>query len=353
MKKFGKTVGAAWPRILRQPDRYRSVAYEDLFATVAAIDDPQLVGWEQYQRARYGWESKNAARFTLFRRGLSEDFFTWLQAGPGHELLRIFRRHDLDVRLRGNYLNAYDAQCSLAKLQWNSQSHTASLAIHKAYLQPSQGSPLGRQPNLNTEKNRYARFSATPDVVAAYAEALPAIRELVTARYVKPEGKWEEECCNANLEGTPLLVIDRQIVSGKPAVRLDVLAIGGADSTPFMVAVELKRDLDNNIKHVAEQTAKYLRMLDPDGTGLRTDIAHSHMDVCTQLRALGFPAPDPELVRPGMRVAGLVALANYNEKSNLLAMAFGAARRLDREIRFCRISDTDLVLPPEAEWQTP
>ena len=55
LREFGETVGEAWKAILVKPERYRSVAYEDLFAAVAAISDPELVGWEQYQRARYGW----------------------------------------------------------------------------------------------------------------------------------------------------------------------------------------------------------------------------------------------------------------------------------------------------------
>ncbi len=56
MKQFGDTVGEAWEAILVKPDRYRGAAYEDLFTAVAAAGDPELVGWEQYQQARYGWE---------------------------------------------------------------------------------------------------------------------------------------------------------------------------------------------------------------------------------------------------------------------------------------------------------
>ncbi len=254
------------------------------------------------------------------------------------------------MRLRGNYLNAYDAQCSLARVQWNGNSRTASLVIHKAYLHDS---PLAQQPNMNSERNPYARFAVTREFARNYSDALPEIRKLVSDRYVQPEGKWEEECSRANLEGTPLLVIDRQIVSGQPPARLDILAMSGVDSTPFMVAFKLKRDLDNRVKDVPKQTAKYLRMLDPNREDLQADIARSYVDVCRQLRALGFKAPDPELVQPGMRVAGLVALANYNEKSKLLAMAFAEAQKLDRVIKFCKLGKDDLVLPAETEWISP
>ena len=352
LREFGETVGEAWNAILVKPERYRSAAYEDLFSAVAAAGDPELVGWEQYQRTRYGWQLDPKLRITPFRRGLRDGLFDWLQTGPGKDLVDLFKDRKLDVRLRDNYLNAYDAQCSLAKVQW-SDGAGPSLVIHKAYLQESLDSPLAREPNLSTPKNPYLKFAVTPRLVEAYAEALPAIQKLVATDYVKPEGKWEEECSNANLEGTSLLAIDRQIVSGKPAARLDLLAIGGSDSGPFLVAVEMKRDVDNRIQEVPEQTAKYLRMLDPYGTGLRADVAESYRDVCRQLRALGFPAPDPCLVKEGMRVEGLVAIANYNDRSELLQRAFDQALRLDREIRFCRISDADLILPPEEKWIRP
>jgi len=288
-------------------------------------------------------------RITPFHRGLKDEMFDWLQTGLGKELVDLFKDRKLDVRLRDNYLNAYAAQCSLAKVQWSNRTG-ASLTIHKKYFP---GSPLAPQPNLNRDGNPYARFAVTPRLVEAYAEALCTIQKVVAAGYVKPEGKWEEDCSNANLEGTSLLVIDRQIVSGKPAARLDLLAIGSSDSGPFMVAVEMKRDVDNRIQEVPEQTAKYLRMLDPHGTGLRADVAESYRDVCRQLRALGLPAPDPCLVKEGMRVEGLVAIANYNRKSELLQRAFDLALGLDRDIRFCQISDTDLILPPEKKWIRP
>ena len=120
-----------------------------------------------------------------------------------------------------------------------------------------------------------------------------------------------------------------------------------------MVAVEMKRDLDSSIQKVSEQTAKYLRMLDPDGAGLREDVADSYRDVCHQLRVLGFEAPDPDRIRTGMPVKGLVVLADYNDKSELLQKAFDLALGLDREIGFCRISKDDLILPPEKGWSRP
>jgi hypothetical protein len=59
------------------------------------------------------------------------------------------------------------------------------------------------------------------------------------------------------------------------------------------------------------------RLLDPDGKGLRADIASSYRTVCQQARDLGLKACAPDLIQPRMPVVGLVALANYKSKSRL------------------------------------
>jgi len=56
VQEYGETVGKSWQAVLRDPDRYRSVAYEDVFAGVARTGDPVLADWTEYQRTRYGWD---------------------------------------------------------------------------------------------------------------------------------------------------------------------------------------------------------------------------------------------------------------------------------------------------------
>ena len=51
----GKTVAEAWSTVLRRPERYVSVAYEDLFAR--ACDQAGAAAWADALRARYGWAS--------------------------------------------------------------------------------------------------------------------------------------------------------------------------------------------------------------------------------------------------------------------------------------------------------
>jgi len=49
------TVAEAWRSVLRRPERYISLAYEDLFACAAAV--PGTADWATPLRARYGWAS--------------------------------------------------------------------------------------------------------------------------------------------------------------------------------------------------------------------------------------------------------------------------------------------------------
>lgn len=51
----GDTVGEVWRTILSRPQRYRSIAYEDLFGAIANAGDTGLADWVGYQETRYAW----------------------------------------------------------------------------------------------------------------------------------------------------------------------------------------------------------------------------------------------------------------------------------------------------------
>lgn len=277
---------------------------------------------------------------TPFRRGLSEEFMLLLSAGLGRRLLDMFVDHQLDVRLRNNYFNAYRAQSSVARVRWQVQKQNARVEIDRAYL-------AGTKLLLCDDKIQ--KFDLSEEFLDMYELELPRIRSIVDTRYASPEGRSEAKCVEANLEGTSFHVIDRQIVNSRPLLRLDMLALSIDTGHPAILATELKRDLDARIQHVPSQLAGYLDMLDPAGQGFRTDVANSYRRVCEQLRSLGFSAPDPSLIRPGMEVIGLVALANYNPKSALLGRALEEAGMLPRRIHFCFVGANG-VMPPARRW---
>ncbi len=277
---------------------------------------------------------------TPFRRGLSSEFLEWLGSSTGRRLLGLFDRFQLDVRLRNNYFNAYRAQSSLARVKWQMRKGIPRVEIDRAYLERSR---------LLVDGSKIQKFDVSDQFLELYGRELPRIRSTVDKQYASPEGEWEAKCVSANLDRPTLQIVDRQIVNSSPPLRLDVLAVSTEGDRPAILATELKRDLDSRIQHVPAQLARYLDMLDPGGRGLREDVASSYRLVCEQLRAIGRSAPDPDLIRAGMDVVGLVALANYNPKSALLGRALETAGSLERRINFCFLG-TNGVVPPSSRW---
>ena len=236
--------------------------------------------------------------------------------------------------------NAYRAQSSVARVRWQLGKKNARVEIDRAYLKGTK---------LLLDDDKIQKFEVSEAFLNQYEKELPKIRSIVDKQYASPEGLWEAKCVRANLEGTLFQVIDRQIVNSTPPLRLDMLAVSMDSGHPAILATELKRDLDARIQHVPRQLDGYLDMLDPAGQGLRTDVANSYRHVCEQLRSLGFVAPDPSLIRPGMEVIGLVALANYNPKSALLGRALEESGMLARPIHFCFVGPSG-VMPPASRW---
>jgi hypothetical protein len=276
-----------------------------------------------------------------FARALSPGLLAWLSEGAGRRLLAALIEHGLDIRLRDDYLNAYEAQSSVAKIVWRARRGIARIEVAAAYLA---GTGLVRR------DSGYVSIAATEDALEKYVRALPAIRERVNDKHKTPEGRWEADVVRTNRANTPFLVIDRQVQSPGLRKRLDVLAVSRDPDEPALLAVEIKRGVDPRIQLVPKQVGAYLEMLDPDLDGLRADVAESYRRVAAQLAALGLPAPAPDAFRPGMRVEGLVALASYPNASALLGRARKLAALMPRTVWFCRIDDANPRIPPRGEW---
>jgi hypothetical protein len=267
----------------------------------------------------------------------------WLDTDTGRALRAAFRDDGLDIRLRDDYFNVYEAQCAVARVEWRGGGPgTCQLKVHEAYLRGGalqSSGPVGR----------YESFVVTDAFVSDYVRCLPDLRKRAAERHGH-EGRLEAKCLKANLVGTPLLVFDRQVAMAGLPDRIDVLAASADRARPLLVAVELKRGLNNDIQSVAAQTLKYMELLDPDGRGLRLDIALAYARVCAQMLALGLRAPDPSLIKPGMAVAGLAALAEYSAESRLLQRAQSDAPTRLRPVGFCQLDMSHPVLPDPEVW---
>jgi hypothetical protein len=277
----------------------------------------------------------------VFDRGLSADFFAELTTGNSAALLAVCRQAGFDVRLRDDYLNAYAAGRSVARLAWRRGVH---LEIHRKYLHDDAFPGVRR-----IARGDYAVFGVTPRLIAQFADQLVQIKR-ASEDHVRVEERSEERLLRDNAGGGPFVCVDRQV--GVPGTRryVDVVGVLGGDR-PSLVLVELKRDLDNRIQEVPAQVARYLEIFSPEGRGLRADVATSLSRVASQLGQLGFPAPTPAVFEAGMPVLGLVVLVRYNPRSELLARAHVLAAGLPQPVWLWDAADDQrLRLPEQREW---
>ena len=220
-----------------------------------------------------------------FRRGLSDRLLEDLLDGPCATVFRACVDAGLDVRLRSGYVNLYFGGRSMARIVGRRRV-PHKLWIHAKYV-PGHIGGLAGQPS-----GSYLAF----DVDAGFAETYATeLRSLIrrAEEHVGHEENVELELLRHNAEPAQVCCFDRQIQVPGIRSRLDIVGLT-AGRAPALVAIEVKRYPDNRIQDVPGQLHEYLEILDWGGEGLRGDVAESYRTVCTQLRRLGRPAPEPE-----------------------------------------------------------
>lgn len=269
-----------------------------------------------------------------FSRFITGPFRKALTNRQGAPLLDALRRFDL--RIRDEALNFYSAGSSILKVT------PSRLELHAKYAKGT-AFDAGRE-------NGYVTLPFTSDGVAAFLRELEKVL-LNVNKHRQPEAECEELLVQANATGTPLMIVDRQVRMPRDpeGSRLDVVAVTSGP-VAMLVALELKQGLDARIQEVPHQLDRYLRMLDPEGKGLRNDVARAYRVALQQLKSLGRPAPDPKLIKPGMPVRGLLVLANYNLKSELLNRARKEGRSLPRALFLLVPSRCDEPLLGPERW---
>jgi hypothetical protein len=267
---------------------------------------------------------------------LSDELFVWLTRGIGRAFFEALKTHGLDLRLRDDCVAAFEGHGVVAKISWRARTQNARLEISNAYWTGGESKVIG--------------MIATKDVLDRYLSALPQIRERVNDRHKSPEGRWESDIIRTNRESTPYVVLDRQISSGGRNKKLDVLAVSRDERRPGMIAVEIRRDVDNTLPETPARLLKHLVHLDPSREGLRWEIAASYSKACEQLAELGLPGPEASRISEHMEVEGLIALPRFHPASPYLDRALREAAKLDRKIWFCKIDDENPRIPPHKEW---
>lgn len=57
LRSLGESATGVWRKLLREPDRFRSISTEELFGTYGQRVCPELGGWWEYTAERYSWLS--------------------------------------------------------------------------------------------------------------------------------------------------------------------------------------------------------------------------------------------------------------------------------------------------------
>ena len=280
---------------------------------------------------------------TVFNRGLSEGLLERFEDGPCAVMLRACVGAGLDVRLRNEAVNLYFRGRSMARILGRKRRPT-KLEIHPKYLATDRIGRFAGRPS-----GSYLAFDVDAAFAEDYVTDLDAMIRLARA-HVGEEENVELRLLEGNGAGAPVCCFDRQIQVPGTRRTLDVVGVTTVGE-PVLVAIEVKRYPDNRIQEVPGQLHEYLEIFDPGREGLRADIARSYRKVCWQLRRLGLPAPEPARVTPGMPVAGLAVVSDYNPRSKLLPRAHALAERLDRPIYLWQPEPGKFAIPPPGRWQ--
>lgn len=276
-----------------------------------------------------------------FARGLSAAFLALFTEGPGAPMVRACHERGLDLRLRDEEVHIYD----LGRRVVGIAGSPPRLNLHEAYV------PRGFLEHRRQIKGSYVWFDFDAVTVEAWLEALQSIRRR-SAAHAGDEESVELKFLQQNRGASPLRCLDRQVQVPGQLGRCDVAAVLTDRKPARFVMAELKRFPDPSIQRVFTQLSGYLEIVDPGGEGLREDVAQAYALVASQLRTLGFAAPAPELIQPGMKVLGLAVIAAWNPRSKLLDRAFAGANTTPPHQRlYYWLPDHSLEVPRATRWK--
>lgn len=278
-----------------------------------------------------------------FQRGLSAELLDDLMDGPCAAVFGACVKAGLDVRLRANTVNLYFGGRSMARIVGRRRL-PHRLEIHPKYVARDRiGEFVGRP------SGSYLVFDVNANFADTYAAELPALI-LKAHKHMGHEENVELRLLQRNSRTADVCCFDRQVQVPGTRRTVDIVGVTSKDA-PVLVAIEVKRYPDNRIQKVPGQLHEYLKILDPDRKGLRDDVAKSYRTVCSQLRLLKRPAPDPGRLTTGMPVSGLVIVSGYNPRSELLPRAHQLAAELDRPIYLWDPGPGEFAIPPPGQWR--
>jgi hypothetical protein len=277
-----------------------------------------------------------------FARGLSPELMGAFDKGlPLRGVLDACTRAGCDIRLREDEVHAYHDGNRVAGLSL--RGSTPRLEVHRKYLVDGIRHAKGA--------GRYVHLEVGAAFVEVWRDAVAEVIKKAKGTRRNPEGEWEHRLIRANGASKPVQILDRQVqLPGLKNHRLDLLGVVHREpGRTEIVAIELKQALNNDIQDVARQLARYVTMLQEDHGGLKRDIAAAYQTVARQMRYLGLDAAATADIAAGMPVRGLVVLAAYNDRSELLDRARRAASKVPLPLYYTILAKTT-ELPAAELW---
>jgi len=282
-----------------------------------------------------------------FSRGLTPAFVEELKHGRFAPLLSTAKAQQLDIQIRNRYLDFYANGQRALNLKEMSQAQRYRALLHWKYL-------AGLEPPGGSTRmvdGQYLCFEASDAFTTECLALLPAI--VSNARsYATAEGTVEERMIGASfLPDSPAVFFDRQVEVPGTRLRADLLGLGpAADGVPQILLVELKHKLNNSIQRLMGQVEAYYRLIAPTGT-LAPDVLASYRRVISQKHELGLLPPHIALPEDAPRVACLLVLYDYNDRSRLLPRLRVSARGSSLPVQLvCLEADTYTLPTPEC-WE--
>lgn len=280
-----------------------------------------------------------------FNRGLSPSFLDELVRGKFKNLVATVAASQMDLQIRDDYVNLYHNGLSLLRLSNRTERCDYRAHVHWKYLQ---GVDL---PGGHATGN-YCQFDASDGFVDRYLAGLPQIRQNSEA-HAKPEGSAEQDIVIRNHDDlAAVVVIDRQIQVPGIRRRADLMGLTvSVDGQMSFVLIELKRGLDNRIQDLTDQMGDYHQALAGEAHALRPDIQKAYRNVVRQKQALGLLPKSIQIPDEPLAVICLLALYDYNHKSELLDRLRQTAAQGVFNQWLVILPESQFCLPPRHCWE--
>ena len=280
-----------------------------------------------------------------FRRDLARGFFDQLRAGSLRPLLDLALSNDLDLQLRGKYINLYCDGQTVLKLTAVPTKRQYRAEIDPEYL-------VGAELPCRVGPRECRLTEGTTDHwVAEYVRQIDVIR--ANARPIGPgETTAEQALIRASLRPeSPVVIIDRQVaVPGPERFEVDVVGLVRGDPSLFVLG-EAKLGGNPQIRCLPRQLSEYYPMVADPGGRLREDMFASYGVVVSQKRDLGLLPDDVAMPATSPRVGCLIMLCDLGGNEHLLDEARARAFICDFPVWVARPCEPDYTIPPLAEWE--